>query len=277
MKKIYDPWPFPLPGTCCIGKPSFVCPPYFRAPDWHFWPLALACRTENSSLVGVDHFLSASIVFTTLGTNWIYDVSSKKSYHAPVLNYQQVYSVHCKVLCTYLKHWKLQERERERERVKKTTTWLHVLLHLDGSSLMPRSSWTPVLSKVAEEYVVESFLKPAVLANAWCTAVRDSARFQYNTGTNKHAWSTRGLPLLMGMVQLSELSCLPSTRLLTSSTTVHILVQRLISYNLPCGIVDWIVDFLSCRRQRVELSQDCYSEWRAISSGVPQETKLGPW
>ena len=46
-------------------------------------------------------------------------------------------------------------------------------------------SLTPVLSKVAEDFVVESFLKPVVLESG-CTAVWDCARFQYDTSTNKH-------------------------------------------------------------------------------------------
>ena len=42
------------------------------------------------------------------------------------------------------------------------------------------------------------------------------------------------------------------------------------------SIVNWILDFLSDRSQRVKLSRDCLSEWGAVPVGVPQGTKLGP-
>ena len=38
-----------------------------------------------------------------------------------------------------------------------------------------------------------------------------------------------------------------------------------------------ILDFPTNRRQRLKLSCDCVSEWRAVQAGVPQGTKPGPW
>ena len=57
----------------------------------------------------------------------------------------------------------------------------------------------------------------------------------------------------------------------------NILVRKLLDYDILNHILCWIVDFLSDRRQRVKLSEDCFSEWRYIPAGVPQRTKLGPW
>ena len=57
----------------------------------------------------------------------------------------------------------------------------------------------------------------------------------------------------------------------------RILVEKISEYTIPRRIICWIVDFLMDRKQRVKLSNDCYSEWGAVPAGVPQGTKLGPW
>ena len=54
-----------------------------------------------------------------------------------------------------------------------------------------------------------------------------------------------------------------------------ILAAKILELRIPRRIARWVCDFLMDRRQRVKLSNDCFSEWGAVPSGVPQGTKLG--
>ena len=56
-----------------------------------------------------------------------------------------------------------------------------------------------------------------------------------------------------------------------------ILVRKLTVLDIPKQIINWIIDFLSGRSQRIKLAKGCFSEWESVLSGVPQGTKLGPW
>ena len=56
-----------------------------------------------------------------------------------------------------------------------------------------------------------------------------------------------------------------------------ILVNKLCNLDLPNNIVNWIIDFLSDRSQRVKLSDGCFSEWGHIPAGVPcTSNQIGP-
>ena len=57
----------------------------------------------------------------------------------------------------------------------------------------------------------------------------------------------------------------------------HILIQKLVSYEIVNDVINWIRDFLLNPKQRVKLSQDYFSEWSLAPVGVPQGTKLGRW
>ena len=46
---------------------------------------------------------------------------------------------------------------------------------------------------------------------------------------------------------------------------------------IPVTTLNWIIDFLKDRKQRVQMANDCFSEWGNVPAGVPQGIKLSPW
>lgn len=135
-------------------------------------------------------------------------------------------------------------------------------------------SLTSILSKVAEDFVVESFVKPAVVrkidSNQFGTIPKSSTTHALISMT--HIWNKQtdgnGSTIRIVLFDFKKAFDLIDHR---------ILVEKLVTFDIPYSIIEWIVDFLKDRKQRVKLSQDCYSEWGTVRAGVPQGTKLGPW
>jgi len=135
-------------------------------------------------------------------------------------------------------------------------------------------SLTPCLSKVAEECVVVDYVKSAVLNvldPSEYGAVPKSSTTQALIHMLHH-W-TKGCDGNGATVRVTLYDYKKAFDLIDH----RILVNKLCKLDLPTEIINWIIDFLSDRSQRIKLSEGCYSEWGSVPSGVPQGTKLGPW
>jgi len=56
----------------------------------------------------------------------------------------------------------------------------------------------------------------------------------------------------------------------------HVLIAKLYSLGVKPTIVNWIVDFLIDRQQRVKINET-RSNWMHVPAGVPHGTRIGPW
>ena len=129
-------------------------------------------------------------------------------------------------------------------------------------------SQTPIVSKIAEDYVVYSFVKPVVLKKL------DPNRY----GTVPRSSTTKALISMLYFLNASVDGKGATTRVVLfdykkAYLKHRLLLNKLATYDIPQWVLEWITDFLTHRKQRVKLSQDCFSEWELLSAGVPQGTK----
>ena len=131
-------------------------------------------------------------------------------------------------------------------------------------------SLTPIISKLAEEIVVNNYVRPAVMEKI------DDKQF----GTIPNSSTTHALISMLHTWTKDTDGNGSTTRVVLFDfrkafdlIDYRILSQKLLTYNLPKSVTSWILNFLTDRTQRVKLSNDCFSEWGSVPAGVPQGTK----
>ena len=128
-------------------------------------------------------------------------------------------------------------------------------------------SLTPCVSKVAEEFVVCDYSKPAVLddldMNQYGAVPKSSATLalldmlpDWSKGTDGNSATIR--------------TVLFDYRKAFDLIDHSILIRKLCMLDVPNSIINWIIDFLSNRFQRIKLCEACVSDWGSVPSGVPQ-------
>ena len=135
---------------------------------------------------------------------------------------------------------------------------------------------TPVLFKLAEDFVVDLYVKPAVLAKV------DPRHFGIvpGSGTSEalvsmiHAWNSatdgNGATVRVVLFDFKKAFDLIDHWKVGK-------VGKLCLYDIPDPVISWIIDFLTSCKQRVKLGHDYFSEWGVASAWVPQGKKLRLW
>ena len=133
-------------------------------------------------------------------------------------------------------------------------------------------SLTPALSKIAEDFIVSDYIKPAleqkVAPNQFGTITGSSTVMALISMVHKWLEATDGNG---AAVRVFLFDYRKAFDLLDHST----LTNKLRQLNIPHRVINWVINFLCNRSQRIKLSKDCLSEWGKVPSGVPQGTKLG--
>ena len=134
-------------------------------------------------------------------------------------------------------------------------------------------SLTSTLSKIAEGFIIDKALKPALLSAI------DPNQFGFIPGSSTtfalismfHHWlgATDGTGSTVRTVLLDF-------RKAFDLVDHHILVTKLQNLGVKPSAINWIIDFLRDRKQRVKCN-GVYSDWLNVPAGVPQGTRHGPW
>lgn len=137
-------------------------------------------------------------------------------------------------------------------------------------------SLTPTLSKIAEHFVVQDHVKPAILrklrSDQFGCIPGSSTTHALITMIHNWAKETDGLS---NDVRVFVLDYKKAFDLIDHS----LLMIKLSDYDINPYIINWIGDFLSNRFQRVKLAEDCFSEWQSVNlypPGFPRGQSSAP-
>ena len=135
-------------------------------------------------------------------------------------------------------------------------------------------SLTCSLSKLAEEFIIEKFVSPAILEsinqNQYGGVPTSSVMVALISMLHNWTKATNGTGNLVRVFLFDY-------RKAFDLIDHAILVNKICLLSIPSFVRSWIIDFLTDRKQRVKLAKDCFSEWGRVPCEVPQGTKLGPW
>ena len=127
-------------------------------------------------------------------------------------------------------------------------------------------SLTPALSKLAEDFVVEKHIAPAVLKiidpYQFGGIPRSSATHALISMVHSWAEATDGTGSALRVYLFDYRKAFDLIN--------HRILAKVSLLSMPLFIKRWVIDFLMKRQQRVKLAKECLSEWANIPSGVPQ-------
>ena len=127
---------------------------------------------------------------------------------------------------------------------------------------------------IDEEYIIQNKLKPKLLnvidPNQFGFIARSSTKFALISMLHKWLAATDGTSSAVRVILLDFKKAF-------DLVDHNILVAKLYSYGIKPTVLNWIVDFLRNRYQRVKIDSNCFSDFLHVPAGVPQGTKLGSW